>query len=139
MNTQIIDRKFKILAINPCKGTIYTEQNALLLCAKDRAVVPALIAYQEACVRLKCGEEHIHSIELLIERVKEYQEKTEARIPDTDTEFTSTERGDNVQVRGAIASLWTVSLGGFMIICKNGHPEIYYQEFTDGKPSPCPI
>jgi len=82
---ETIDRKFQILAVNPCKGTIYTEKNAILLCAKDKAVIPTLWAYLHECERLGCHEEHIHSVELLIGRVKEYQEKIEVRTPDTDT------------------------------------------------------
>ena len=81
----MIDRKFKILAINPCKGTIYTEENAILLCAKDMAVVPALEAYREACIDLDCGSEHIEAVDLLIERVEDFQLNVEARVPDTET------------------------------------------------------
>jgi hypothetical protein len=82
----IIDRKFKILAVNPCNGKHYTERNAVLLCAKDKAVVPALQAYREACIDLGCGSEHIQSIQLLIQRVQSYQRMVESRIPDTDLE-----------------------------------------------------
>ena len=79
----MIDRKFKILAINPCKGNIYTEENALLLCAKDKAVVPALKAYHKACGELGCQQSHLRSIELLIERVEKFQTTVESRVPDT--------------------------------------------------------
>jgi len=81
----MIDRKFKILAINPCKGTIYTEDNAILFCAKDKAVLPMLYEYRRACESLKCGDEHIESILLLIDRVINYQDQIESRVPDTDT------------------------------------------------------
>jgi len=41
----IIDRKFKILAVNPVNGHTYTEADSLLLCAKDACTPAALVAY----------------------------------------------------------------------------------------------
>jgi len=81
----MIDRKFKILAINPCKGKHYTEENSMLFCAKDKALVPTLEAYHNECLKLGCGLEHLESVELLISRVKTFQ-KDECRTPDTDTD-----------------------------------------------------
>lgn len=80
-----IDRKFEIKAINPCNGKAYTEKNSLLLCAKDKAVPAALQAYKDECIRLGCEHSHIESIELLIERVKEFQVSIGSKKPDTDT------------------------------------------------------
>jgi hypothetical protein len=84
MKRETIDRKFRILAVNPCNGKIYTEKDALLLCAKDKAVLRALWAYHDECVNLKCGDEHIASIKLLIARVRRFQEEVEAKTPDTE-------------------------------------------------------
>jgi hypothetical protein len=78
-----VDRKFKILAINPINGKIYTEADAILLCAKDACVPAALAAYQEECIRLGANAEHIESITLLRERVDAYQAQIQRRIPDT--------------------------------------------------------
>lgn len=80
---ETIDRKFKILAINPCNGHTYTEKDSLLLCAKDKAVPHALRAYRDACVRIGANKQHLESIDLLIERVEKYQEEIESRVPDT--------------------------------------------------------
>jgi len=80
---ETIDRKFRILAVNPCNGKIYTEKDSLLLCAKDRAVLPALWAYHDTCVTLGCNTEHIASIKLLIARVRRFQREVEVRTPDT--------------------------------------------------------
>ena len=80
----MIDRKFKILAINPCNGKIYTEENAVLFVAKDKALPDALFAYRRACEDLKCDDAHIESIGLLIERVVEFQVEI-CEKPDTDT------------------------------------------------------
>lgn len=80
---ETIDRKFKILAVNPCNGHIYTEKDAILLCAKDKAVPAALKSYLAECLRLRCNREHLESIGLLIERVEKYQQTVLVRIPDT--------------------------------------------------------
>lgn len=79
----IIDRKFIFKAVNPCNGKTYDQTNAIILCAKDKAAIPALIAYLDACKRLECAPEHIESIGLLIDRISEYQDTIEVRIPDT--------------------------------------------------------
>lgn len=78
-----IDRKFKILAVNPVNGKIYTDQNALLLCAKDKAVPVALRAYMVECARIGSNPDHVKSVGLLIERVEQYQKDVESRVPDT--------------------------------------------------------
>jgi len=79
----MIDRKFVFTAVNPCNGKHYTQDNAMVLCAKDAAVVPALEAYAVACERLGANGAHLTSINKLIHRVKIYQEEVESRIPDT--------------------------------------------------------
>lgn len=60
---KVIDRKFQILAVNPCKkGGVYTEKDGVFFSAKDKAFPAALIAYRRECVRLGCGEEHLDSM-----------------------------------------------------------------------------
>jgi len=78
-----IDRKFRILAFNPVNGKVYTEKNAILLCAKDSAVPAALRAYREAASMLGANGAHLNSVDLLIHRVDEYQRTIECRVPDT--------------------------------------------------------
>ena len=80
-----IDRKFKFVAVNPCNGKTYTEDNAFIICAKDMAAIPALNAYMKRCASLGCDDSHLESISMLIDRVQEYQEEMEVRIPDTET------------------------------------------------------
>ena len=80
---EVIDRKFIFKAVNPCNGKEYTEENALILLAKDRAVVPALEAYAKSCAEIGANPEHIGSIGLLIDRVREYQGTVEMKTPDT--------------------------------------------------------
>ena len=53
----MIDRKYKILAVNPCSGNIHTEEDSILFLAKDRGVIRMLDTYLDECKRLKCGPE----------------------------------------------------------------------------------
>ena len=83
----IIDRKFKILATNPCKeGSVHTDHDSVLFLAKDAALPAALKAYQIECERIGCGVEHIQSIALLRDRVDEYQCRIGTKVPDTETD-----------------------------------------------------
>jgi len=87
MSDQIIDRKFRIMAVNPCKmHTLYTEENSILLCAHDAALIPTLKAYKSECEKLGCEPEHLESIDLLIDRVKVYQVNVGVKTADTDTD-----------------------------------------------------
>jgi hypothetical protein len=80
----VIDRKFKINAVNPVNGKTYTEADSLLLCAKDAAVPQTLAAYAVECMRLGANPEHIRSIRLLHQRVVDFQkEMGGGRVPDT--------------------------------------------------------
>ncbi len=79
-----IDRKFRLLAINPVTGKHYSEQDAIVLCAKDAAVPAALEAYRDKCIELGANIEHIHSVELMLRRVLDFQKKRGGgRTPDT--------------------------------------------------------
>ena len=78
----MIDRKFKVLAINPCNGNFYTEDTAFLFCAKDKGAIPALKAYIQACKDLGAEDLQIESATLLLDRVIKFQEDVESKVPD---------------------------------------------------------
>ena len=80
----MIDRKFKFVAVNPCNGKYYTQENAIVFCAKDEAVPHMLAEYKKECKLLGANSEHIESIELLFNRVLEYQRSVEHKVPDTE-------------------------------------------------------
>ena len=80
---EVIDRKFKLLAVNPVTGKIYTEENAMVFCAKDAALPATLQAYLVECARIGANPEHLQSVGLLIERVVAYQREVQSRVPDT--------------------------------------------------------
>jgi len=82
VNKEVIDRKFTFLAINPVNKKRYTENNAVVFCAKDAALPAAIERYIEKCVELGANAEHIASGRLLLERILRFQE-TEKRVPDT--------------------------------------------------------
>ena len=81
----MIDRKYKILATNPCSGSVHTEDDAILFLAKDLAVLQMLEKYSEECNILGCDDTHLDSVYQLIKRVEEYQRDHGAEIPDTNT------------------------------------------------------
>ena len=81
----IIDRKYKILAVNPCNGHIHTEEDSILFVADDKAVPEMLATYRDECKKLRCDGPHLESIRLLQHRVSVRQSQTGGKIPDTDT------------------------------------------------------
>lgn len=83
MKRETIDRKFKFVAVNPANGHFYTEEDAIVFCAKDAALPAALSAYLDKCVALQANKEHILSVQALIDRVKTFQYEVESRVPDT--------------------------------------------------------
>jgi hypothetical protein len=84
--TEVIDRKFEFVAVNPCKGNVYTQRDAIVFCAKDEALIPTLMCYRAACSHLGCDASHLESIDLLMDRVSEYQRKMQCKVPDTETD-----------------------------------------------------
>ncbi len=79
----VIDRKFELFAINPITGTILTEHNAVVFAAKDAALLKTLAAYLAECETIGCAPEHTESFRMLIERVVEFQQTVDCRVPDT--------------------------------------------------------
>lgn len=79
-----IDRKYKINAVNPCSANTHDENDSILFLAKDKAVPAMLKAYWAESKRLGSNPAHLESINLLIERVEQYQRDVEAKVPDTD-------------------------------------------------------
>ena len=107
---KVIDRKFQIQAVNPVNGKRYTEVDALLLCAKDKAVPAALQAYKYKCLELGANPEHIKSIELLVERVLCFQEdQGGGRVPDTiGAEIPRCINGEGVGVKATVMDTFLV-------------------------------
>ena len=68
-----IDRKYKVLAVNRGTGKTHTDKDSLLLLATDNAVPATLQFYYEECQRLGADGGHLDSIELLLDRVKEFR------------------------------------------------------------------
>lgn len=70
-----IDVKTSFTAVNPANGHIYNEYNAVVFYAADRRLIQALRAYKDACAVLGADAYRILSIELLIDRVRLFQDK----------------------------------------------------------------
>lgn len=103
---EVVDRKFQIQAINPVNGKRYTEADSLLLCAKDKAVPAAIFAYKLECEKIGANPEHVRSIELLYNRVKDFQAVMGGgRVPDTvGEEIPRCLNGEGVDEESAILS-----------------------------------
>ena len=81
----MIDRKYKIIAFNPCSGNVHTEEDAVLFLAKDLAILPMLKEYLSECNSLGCENSHLQSVRLLMERIEAYQKGHEPEIADIKT------------------------------------------------------
>ena len=81
----MIDRKYKIMATNPCSGSLHTEIDSILFLAKDLALIPTLEKYLEECSLLGCDDYQIKGVQMLIQRVKEYQEDHKTEVADLET------------------------------------------------------
>jgi len=81
----VVDRKYKIKAINPSSLNTHTEADSILFLAKDLALPATLQFYHDECERLGADISHLTSIKLLRERVLQYQKNNETKIPDTNT------------------------------------------------------
>ncbi len=81
-----IDRKFTIRAVAHKSKKCYTEDNAALFLAKDKAFLLALPFYLEKCKEVGAGPDQIKAVELMIERVRKFQEENpaEVKVPDVD-------------------------------------------------------
>jgi hypothetical protein len=71
--SESIDRKFKIHAVNRATGVEHTDEDSVLLLAKDDAVPDTLMFYYHECKRLGADEGHLDSIQLLYERVQKFR------------------------------------------------------------------
>ncbi len=81
-----IDRKFQIVARSIVSNNHYTEDNAVLFLAKDKAFLLTLPTYLEKCKEVGAAPEQIKAVELLIARVADYQAKNPGvvKVPDVD-------------------------------------------------------
>ncbi len=81
-----IDRKFSISATAHKSQKHYTECEAVLFLAKDKAFLLTLPTYLEKCKEVGAGPDQIKAVELMMERVRQYQAShpQDVKIPDVD-------------------------------------------------------
>lgn len=83
---EAIDRKFKISAVSIKTKKKYTEKDSVLFLAKDALLVPTLEKYYALCVEYGVDERQRKGVELLIERVKNWQNKNIKKVHNPDVE-----------------------------------------------------
>ena len=69
-----IDRKFIIAARCVEHGHAHTDNDSVLFLAKDKALPATLEFYRQECIRLGAKKEQMLGVELLIGRVKKWQD-----------------------------------------------------------------
>lgn len=80
-----IDLKYEFSATNPCSGSFHNQFDAMVFLAKDKAFLQgALPAYRAKCEELGANPAHLQAIDFIIERVTEFQQNIESKVPDTD-------------------------------------------------------
>lgn len=81
-----IDRKFLIHATSKISGNQYSQDDAVLFLAKDKAFLLTLPTYLEKCREVGAGPEQLVAVEMLIDRVKQYQADNPSvvKVPDVD-------------------------------------------------------
>lgn len=80
----VIDKKFTFVATSIKSGNEYTERNAMIFLLKDALLPDLLDHYINLCVKNKVGTPQIKGIELLKERVLNWQRKhiKKVKLPD---------------------------------------------------------
>ncbi len=79
-----IDRKFLIEATSISSGNQYSQDDAVLFLAKDKAFLLTLPTYREKCVEVGAGPDQIKAVDMLIDRVAAFQANNPTKIPDVD-------------------------------------------------------
>jgi hypothetical protein len=84
-----IDRKFSIRANSLASGNSYTEEEAVLFLARDRAFALTLPTYLENTKKIGAGPDQIRAVELLMNRVFRYQIENpdKVKVPDVDPDL----------------------------------------------------
>ena len=83
---EIIDRKYKILAVNPCTGSTHDECDSVLFNARDMFLPRTIAYYHKSCTEGGADKNHILSVEELCKRVEKFQRECGFKMPDTNTE-----------------------------------------------------
>jgi len=83
---EVIDRKFKFTAVSNKSGTKYTEKNAIVFLVKDSLLPNLLDKYIELCSQAQVDERQLLGMQLLKDRVMQWQRKYPKKVkrPDVD-------------------------------------------------------
>ena len=77
---EVIDRKFKFVAISNKSGKKYTEKNALVFLLKDALLPDMLDNYMGLCSQRGADERQLLGLRLLKDRVMKWQRANEKKV-----------------------------------------------------------
>jgi hypothetical protein len=107
-----IDRKFEFTAVNPITGSTYTDEDGIVLLAKDNAVPNTLRFYREECERQGAMLGQLEAVDALIKRVDDYRAAYPelCKVADVTPEEVAAMRGQPLATEPAVSPVGT--LGG---------------------------
>lgn len=79
---QAIDGKYRILAINPCTGSVHDEYDSVRFSPADAAFVEMVQNYPRICQKLGADENQILGAEMMVERINAYAAENGVKVPD---------------------------------------------------------
>ena len=83
---EVIDRKFKFTAVSNKSGKTYTEKDAIVFLVKDSLLPNMLDAYIGLCAHAQVDERQLKGMQLLKDRVMQWQRKNEKKVHKPDVE-----------------------------------------------------
>ena len=89
---EVIDRKFKFVAISNKSGKKYTEKNALVFLLKDALLPDLLDVYIGLCVKAEVDERQLLGMQLLKDRVMQWQRANQKKVHKPDVEVGKEEK-----------------------------------------------
>lgn len=81
-----IDYKFDIYGIRLADAAEYTSNNAIIFCAKDRALIYALNLLIQHCIDMEADGGYVDSLYQLLNKIREFQHIFGNKLPTTTTE-----------------------------------------------------
>lgn len=82
-----LERKYDIQAISRESGVRHDHNDSVLFLAQDKAFLAILPVYRAKCAELGSNDDHLKEIDLLIERIENFQKKNPHRVKVPDSKI----------------------------------------------------